>query len=96
MGEVTNPSTSSSSLELVTSLCREFHSLGWMTGTGGAISVRDGATFLVTPSGLLKERLVEGDLVRVDGQGERVGEGGGRLSSCWPNFSHIYNLRCFS
>ena len=49
---------------------------------------------LVTPSGVLKERLREDDLVTLDSAGERLGEGGGKLSSCWPNFQHVYRLRC--
>merc|ERR1719225_2491834 len=79
---------------IILSLCREFHSKGWMTGTGGALCLQnDKQEVIVTPSGVLKERLQEKDLVTVNLNGDRLSKGGGRLSSCWPNFKHIFDLR---
>ena len=78
------------------SLCKEFHCLGWMTGTGGAISIRDGEDIFITPSGILKETVKEDDLFKVTENGEvlkRPDNISLKFSSCFPNFQHIYRLR---
>lgn len=36
---------------LIPSLCQSFYKLGWVTGTGGGISIRDGYAFLYTSYG---------------------------------------------
>jgi ribulose-5-phosphate 4-epimerase/fuculose-1-phosphate aldolase len=45
-------------LELIPSLLRQFYTLGWVTGTGGGISVRKGDRIFIAPSGVQKERVV--------------------------------------
>lgn len=55
--------------ELVASLCRQFYHLGWVTGTGGSISIRHGNRIFMTPSGVQKERLRPSDLFVLDRQG---------------------------
>jgi methylthioribulose-1-phosphate dehydratase len=47
------PSTAS----LICDLAREFYQLGWATGTGGGICIREGEQVIVAPSGVQKERL---------------------------------------
>eukprot|EP00795_Rhopilema_esculentum_P005848 gene5848-11167_t len=43
---------------LIPELCNQFYHLGWMSGTGGAMSIREGPNrILVTPSAVQKERL---------------------------------------
>ncbi|CAO3678767.1 unnamed protein product [Rhizopus stolonifer] len=47
---------------LIPELCRQFYTLGWVTGTGGGISVRKGENVYVAPSGVQKERMEPEDL----------------------------------
>lgn len=47
------PSTAS----LICDLARELYGLGWATGTGGGICIREGEHVIVAPSGVQKERM---------------------------------------
>lgn len=47
---------------LIPELCKGFYHLGWVTGTGGGISIRDGDTVYIAPSGVQKERIVSTDI----------------------------------
>jgi methylthioribulose-1-phosphate dehydratase len=38
-------------------LARTFYQLGWASGTGGGICIRDGQNILIAPSGVQKERI---------------------------------------
>ncbi|MCC3329349.1 bifunctional S-methyl-5-thioribose-1-phosphate isomerase/methylthioribulose 1-phosphate dehydratase [Nocardia abscessus] len=49
----------------IAEVARELYRRGWMPGTAGNISVRTGATAVVTGSGLSKGELTEGDMVTV-------------------------------
>lgn len=40
---------------LICSLCRQFYTFGWVTGTGGGISIRNGHHVFLAPSGVEKE-----------------------------------------
>lgn len=40
---------------LICSLCRNFYHLGWVTGTGGGISIVRGPHIFIAPSGVQKE-----------------------------------------
>jgi methylthioribulose-1-phosphate dehydratase len=42
---------------LICELARQFYDLGWVTGTGGGICIRDGERVIVAPSGVQKERM---------------------------------------
>ncbi|KAF8632714.1 hypothetical protein AX17_004770 [Amanita inopinata Kibby_2008] len=42
---------------LIPELCRQFYHLGWVTGTGGGISIRTGDKVYIAPSGVQKERI---------------------------------------
>jgi methylthioribulose-1-phosphate dehydratase len=55
--------------ELVCELGRVFYDLGWASGTGGGICIRDGEHIVVAPSGVQKERMQPGDMftMAVDG-----------------------------
>src|SRR5438128_5008321 len=46
-----------STANLICDLARQFYDLGWVTGTGGGICLRDGAHVIVAPSGVQKERM---------------------------------------
>ena len=43
---------------LICDLARSFYGLGWVSGTGGGICIRDGARVLIAPSGVQKERML--------------------------------------
>lgn len=42
---------------LICELARSFYDLGWVSGTGGGICIRDGDRVVVAPSGVQKERM---------------------------------------
>ncbi|MEO0322744.1 MAG: methylthioribulose 1-phosphate dehydratase [Myxococcota bacterium] len=80
---------------LVVELCRHFYTLGWVSGTGGGISLRDGDRIYMAPSGTQKERLHPRDLYVLD-LGGRVLEAPAhatRLSACAPLFMHAFTKR---
>ncbi|EIN10709.1 Methylthioribulose-1-phosphate dehydratase [Punctularia strigosozonata HHB-11173 SS5] len=43
---------------LIPELCRAFYNLGWVTGTGGGICIRQGDKVFIAPSGVQKERIL--------------------------------------
>ncbi|HYS55241.1 MAG TPA: methylthioribulose 1-phosphate dehydratase [Thermoanaerobaculia bacterium] len=46
-----------SNAALICELARQFYDLGWVTGTGGGICIREGDRVLIAPSGVQKERM---------------------------------------
>src|SRR5258708_22266616 len=58
--------------EIICELCRQFYALGWATGTGGGICVRNGEKLWVAPSGVQKERVQPEDLFAVDFEGQVI------------------------
>ena len=89
-------SASSSKIrELVCELCRHFYQLGWASGTGGGISIKDGDFIYMAPSAVQKERLEPGDIFVLDIDGNAVEEPGNgfKLSQCAPLFMHAYKIR---
>lgn len=46
-----------SSSSLICDLARQFYDLGWVTGTGGGICIREGDQVIIAPSGVQKERM---------------------------------------
>ncbi len=51
---------------------RRLYALGWMRGTSGNVSVRDGAEILVTASGIDKSAVEASDAVLIDVRGEAL------------------------
>ena len=68
--------------ELVCELCRQFYNAGWVTGTGGSISIRIGGAIFMTPSGVQKERIHPDELFVVDRNGALLSEPNAK-----PNFT---------
>ena len=81
--------------ELVCELCRHFYHLGWASGTGGGISLREGGRIYMAPSGVQKERLLPEDIFVLNEEGALVEEPGRglQLSQCAPLFMHAYRMR---
>ncbi len=91
---------------LIPSLCEQFYHLGWVTGTGGSISIRErhnektGQDLVyITPSGVHKERILSNDLYCTTASDESniiscpAPELGYRMSQCTPLFYNAYQLR---
>lgn len=47
---------------LIPELCQLFYSLGWVTGTGGGMTIRNDDKIYIAPSGVQKERIKPTDL----------------------------------
>ena len=82
--------------QLIPALCRQFYQLGWVTGTGGGISVRVGERVFIAPSGVQKERIEREDLFVLDRQTQSVLQrprnGALKPSACTPLFFNAYEL----
>ena len=90
MSQATSPRT------LIVELCRQFYAQGWVSGTGGGISVRDGERVYMAPSGVQKERLAPQDIFVLDRDEnivERPTNPALRVSACAPLFFNAYRLR---
>ncbi|XP_050437577.1 probable methylthioribulose-1-phosphate dehydratase isoform X2 [Adelges cooleyi] len=57
---------------LIPELCKQFYSNGWVTGTGGGISIKYKDQIFIAPSGVQKERMEPEDLFVQDVNGEDV------------------------
>lgn len=87
--------------ELICELCRQFYGAGWVTGTGGSISIRYGNRIYMTPSGVPKERIQPDELYMLDLDGAILSApqqkpnkpNVPKLSDCSPLFLHAYRLR---
>lgn len=86
--------------ELICELCRLFYGLGWVSGTGGGISIRGAEGIYMAPSGVQKERMRPEDIWLLDA--ERLDEacvlrapaaGALKISECQPLFYNAYRLR---
>ncbi|HEX4335431.1 MAG TPA: methylthioribulose 1-phosphate dehydratase [Polyangiaceae bacterium] len=81
---------------LIVELCRAFYAQGWVSGTGGGVSIRDGGRIYIAPSGVQKERIRESDMYVLDESGEvleQPASPGLSPSACSPLFFNAYRLR---
>lgn len=82
---------------LVPELCRHFYGLGWVSGTGGGMSIRRGPEIYVAPSGVQKERIGEDDLFVINDAEETILEPNPekklKKSECLPLFMNAYRMR---
>lgn len=82
--------------QTIVELCRQFYRMGWVSGTGGGISIREGGRVYMAPSGVQKERLRPEDLFVLDEDGEVVeapADGDLKPSACAPLFFNAFRLR---
>ena len=80
---------------LIVELCRQFYDQGWVSGTGGGISIREGDRVYMAPSGVQKERIAERDLYVFDQNGEileRPADPQLKPSACLPLFFNAFPL----
>ena len=81
---------------LIVELCKQFYSQGWVSGTGGGVSIREAARVYIAPSGVQKERIRESDIYVLDEAGnvlERPDTPSLTPSACSPLFFNAYRLR---
>ncbi|KFM60156.1 putative methylthioribulose-1-phosphate dehydratase, partial [Stegodyphus mimosarum] len=82
---------------LIPELCKQFYDLGWVTGTGGGISIKHGDEIFIAPSGVQKERIQPGDIFVVSADGCIISspseEKKLKISECTPLFMNAYHLR---
>jgi methylthioribulose-1-phosphate dehydratase len=80
---------------IIVELCRQFYGMGWATGTGGGVSIREGGRIYMAPSGVQKERLTEDDIYVLDESGQVVSGpvGNYKPSECGPLFMNAFRLR---
>jgi methylthioribulose-1-phosphate dehydratase len=86
----------SSPRALIVDLCKQFYVQGWVSGTGGGVSIRDGGRVYVAPSGVQKERIREADIYVLDEAGnvvQRPEDPSLTPSACSPLFFNAYRLR---
>ncbi|KAA0723614.1 Methylthioribulose-1-phosphate dehydratase [Triplophysa tibetana] len=82
---------------LIPQLCRLFYKLGWVTGTGGGISLRHGENIYIAPSGVQKERIQPEDLFVCDIDEKDISCPSPlkklKKSQCTPLFMNAYTMR---
>ncbi|OMO73276.1 hypothetical protein COLO4_27183 [Corchorus olitorius] len=94
---------------LISELCRQFYNLGWVSGTGGSITmkVHDSCIpkaqqlVVMSPSGVQKERMVPEDMYILSGDGGIVYSPSPKpyphkppkCSDCAPLFMKAYHMR---
>ena len=54
---------------LICTLCRNFYNLGWVGGTGGGTSIRQGSHIFIAPSGVQKELMQPTNIFVLDYSG---------------------------
>ena len=82
--------------ELICELGRTFYDLGWASGTGGGICIRDGDAVVMAPSGVQKERIRRDEMFRVGLDGtvlSRPADPALRLTECGSLFLKAIQLR---
>jgi methylthioribulose-1-phosphate dehydratase len=86
--------------QLIAELCRLFYGLGWVSGTGGGISIRDDEGIHMAPSGVQKERIAPEDVFLLDGRDlaqcrvlRPPASPSLRISECQPLFYNAYRDR---
>nr|CAI5861555.1 unnamed protein product [Callosobruchus analis] len=82
---------------LIPELCRQFYNLGWVTGTGGGISIKHGDKIYIAPSAVQKERIHPTDMFVQTIKGEDLElpppEKKLKKSQCTPLFMCAYTMR---
>ena len=85
---------------LICELCRQFYDLGWVSGTGGGISIRGEAGVFMAPSGVQKERIAPEDVFVLDASDlsacavlKPPANPNLRVSECQPLFFNAFRMR---
>ncbi|XP_063703524.1 probable methylthioribulose-1-phosphate dehydratase isoform X2 [Culicoides brevitarsis] len=83
--------------KLIPELCKQFYNLGWVTGTGGGISIKLDDEIYIAASGVQKERIIPEDLFITNMDGEDIQKPPEykklSKSQCTPLFMLAYRQR---
>lgn len=82
--------------EMIAEMCRNFYRLGWVSGTGGGISIRRGERVFMAPSGVEKEKIQPEDVFVLDREANVLETSANpklKVSECAPLFNSAYDLR---
>jgi L-fuculose-phosphate aldolase len=80
--------------EEIVGIGKHLYGLGFLAGTSGNISARlPDDTIIITPSGMIKGQMVEGDIVRIDLDGNIIGASSRNPSSELKMHIHSYRKR---
>lgn len=83
--------------KLIAFLCHHFYQQGWVSGTGGGMSIRKDDRIYIAPSGLQKEMIKEEDMFIINEAGNSLHrpptERNLKPSECTPLFLNAYRLR---
>ena len=82
--------------KLIPELCNHFYHLGWASGTGGGLSIRQSGRIYCAPSGVQKERIKPEDMFVLDEVGqvlERPSDESLKCSECLSLFMVAFKLR---
>ncbi|GAB7364151.1 hypothetical protein MBLNU230_g4702t1 [Neophaeotheca triangularis] len=76
-------------------LCRKFYALGWVTGTGGGVSIKHGAHIYIAPSGVQKELMQPDNMFVMDYESQQYLRQPMTLkpSACTPLFMAAFTVR---
>ena len=80
---------------LICELCRLFYDHGWVTGTGGGISIKKDNLIYIAPSGVQKERMLPENMFVMDHETKEYARRPEvyKPSACTPLFMSAYDLR---
>ncbi|GME93405.1 unnamed protein product [[Candida] boidinii] len=80
---------------LICELCRNFYNNGWVTGTGGGISIREGDKIYIAPSGVQKERMLPENMfvLSLNSKNYLRTPEIYKPSACTPLFMSAYTMR---
>ncbi|XP_077994618.1 methylthioribulose-1-phosphate dehydratase-like [Glandiceps talaboti] len=83
--------------QLIPELLTQFYHMGWVTGTGGGITIKHGNEIYIAPSGVQKERVVSDDLFVMDAEEKDIcvppPSKKLKKSACTPLFMNAYDMR---
>lgn len=82
--------------KLIPKLCNHFYHLGWASGTGGGLSIRQNGKIYCAPSGVQKERIMPEDMFVLNEDGDILEEPLNsklKCSECLPLFMVAFQLR---
>jgi methylthioribulose-1-phosphate dehydratase len=89
--------TADDARSVIVALCRRFYAQGWVSGTGGGVSVRLGERVFMAPSGVQKEMIEPSWIYELDRTGAVVAGPdaalGFTVSQCRPLFLAAMRLR---
>lgn len=93
-----NESNPEHPLQLIPELCRLFYSLGWVTGTGGGVSLvgedNEGKKYYIAPSGVQKERMLPEHIFIMRSEHKIIrAPPEYKPSQCTPLFFNAFDMR---